>query len=51
MFDQILYRSVYYGTKSIQLLGNLLFVQRRLLTNQQTIINRIEYPKKPDRAP
>ena len=39
---KILYRSPYYGTKNIQLLGNLLLVKSRLLTNQQIIINRIE---------
>ena len=46
MFDQILYRSPYYGTKNIQLLSNLLFVRSGLLTNQQTIITRLGEPFK-----
>ena len=32
--------------KNIQLLGNLLLVKSRLLTNQQIIINRIEWNRK-----
>ena len=46
MFDQILYRSPYYGAKNIQLLSNLLFVRSGLLTNQQTIITRLGEPFK-----